>query len=223
VRSSRTDTKLRLVQSEALGAPARARRASISTLDDNELLEAVRSGDDSASTAFYHRVRPPVDATISRLLGPRDADVEDVAHLAFIEIVASIHRFRGECSLDTWVSRVTAFVVCKQIRRRRIERGVFQRADSEAEDRGRPGPRLVARSLLARVRTHLAEIDEGKTLAFLLHDVCGFDLREAARMLDVSVAAAQKRLVRGRREVRARLAADPELADMLTQSEGDEP
>jgi RNA polymerase sigma-70 factor (ECF subfamily) len=212
-----------LVRGAALDAPARASRPSISTFDDNELLAAVRSGDESAATAFYHRVRPQVDGTISRLLGPRDPDVEDVAHLAFIEIVRSIHRFRGECSLDTWVSKVTAFVVCKQIRRRRIERGVFERSGVEAEDRARPGPRLVARSLLARVQAHLGNIEEGKTLAFLLHDVCGFDLREAARMLDVSVAAAQKRLVRGRREIRARLAGDPELADMLAQSEGGEP
>jgi RNA polymerase sigma-70 factor (ECF subfamily) len=223
VRSLGADTKLRLVHGEPKGAPARESRSPISSLDDNELLEAVRSGDESASTALYHRIAPQVDATIGRLLGPRDVDVEDVAHLAFMEIVTSIHRFRGECSLDTWVSRVTAFVVCKHIRRRRLERGVFERTESEAEDRGRPGPRLVARSLLARVRGHLAEIEQGKALAFLLHDVCGFDLREAAGMLDVSVAAAQKRLVRGRREIRARLAADPELADLLVQTEGEEP
>jgi RNA polymerase sigma-70 factor (ECF subfamily) len=63
-------------------------------------------------------------------------------------------------------------------------------------------------------------MDEGRALAFLLHDVCGFDLREIAEMLDVSVAAAQKRLVRGRRELRERIGSDPELADMLTEAGG---
>src|SRR5258708_24828579 len=111
VRSSRAaNSKLRLVHGET---QATAARASIPTLDDNELLWAVRSGDEAAATAFYHRVRPQVDATIARLFGPRDADAEDAAQLALIELVGSIHRFRGECSLDTWVSRLTAFVVCK--------------------------------------------------------------------------------------------------------------
>jgi RNA polymerase sigma-70 factor (ECF subfamily) len=211
--------KLRLVHPEA--AAILPRPAVVAPLDDNELLGAVRCGDDSAATALYHRVRPQIDATIARMLGRQDADVEDVAQLALIELVRSIHQFRGECSLDTWVSRITAHVVCKQIRRRRIERGVFARTDDEPIDGARPGSLLVARDLLRRIRSHLDTMDQDRALAFLLHDVCGFDLREAARMLDVSVAAAQKRLMRGRRELRERMGADPELADMLARTEGD--
>jgi RNA polymerase sigma-70 factor (ECF subfamily) len=190
------------------------------SVDDHELLSAVRSGDDAAATLFYHRVRPQVVATVARMLGTRDRDFDDVAQVSMVELVRTIHTFRGECALDSWVSRVTAFVVCKQIRRRRVESGIFGPVPVDAEDGGRSGRALVARSLLERVRAHLAQLDEGKALAFLLHDVCGFDLREAAEILGVSVAAAQKRLVRGRREVRERLAADPELAEMLVETKG---
>jgi RNA polymerase sigma-70 factor (ECF subfamily) len=217
-RSPAADAKLRLVYSEPQEVPS---RPALPVLDDNELLAAVRSGDEAASTAFYHRVRPHVDATISRMLGRWDADSDDVAQLVFIELVRSIHRFRGECSLNTWISRVTAFVICKQIRRRRLERGLFERVEVESADEAKGLPRLVARDLLRRIRGHLAEMDQDRALAFLLHDVCGFDLREAARMLDVSVAAAQKRLVRGRRELRERIGADPDLAEMLARTEGD--
>jgi RNA polymerase sigma-70 factor (ECF subfamily) len=217
--SQAADAKLRLVHSES----APQTRPSLPTLDDNELLGAVRSGDDAAAAAFYHRVRPQVDATIARMLSRNDADLEDVAQLALIELVRSIHHFRGECSLDTWVSRVTAYLVCKQIRRRRIERGIFERSSSEPTGRSPTEPLLLARDLLQRIRGHLAKMDDERALAFLLHDVCGFDLREAARMLNVSVAAAQKRLVRGRRELRERIAVDPELADMLVKSEGEKP
>jgi RNA polymerase sigma-70 factor (ECF subfamily) len=212
-------TKLRLVYSNE-SQPA-ALGPAAPPLDDNELLAAVRSGEEAAATAFYRRVRPQVDATIARMLGRRDADVDDVTQLVLIELVQSIHRFRGECSLNTWIARVTAFVICKQIRRRRLERGLFERAEDESADDGRGLPRLVARDLLRRIRGHLAEMDQDRSLAFLLHDVCGFDLREAARILDVTVAAAQKRLVRGRRELRERIGSDPELADMLARAEGD--
>jgi DNA-directed RNA polymerase specialized sigma24 family protein len=37
-----------------------------------------------------------------------------------------------------------------------------------------------------------------------------------AEITEVSVAAAQSRLVRGRKELRERLSADPELAPMLS-------
>lgn len=146
-----------------------------------------------------------------------------MAQLALIELVGSVDRFRGECSLDTWVSKVTAYVICKQIRRRRFERNLFERGGSDAADEAIARPVLLARDVLGRVRTHLDAMDQGRAMSFLLHDACGFDLREVARMLDVSVAAAQKRLVRGRRELRERIGADPELADMLVERGGERP
>lgn len=219
--------QLRLVEAEPEennaaepGTASREQSGPAPSLDEHELLSAVRSGDDAAATLFYYRVRPQVAATVGRMLGARDRDFEDIVQLSMVELVRSVHRFRGECALDSWVSRVTAYVVCKQIRRRRVESGIFASVPVDAEDEGRSGRALVARSLLERVRAHLAELGEGKALAFLLHDVCGFDLREAAEILGISVAAAQKRLVRGRREVRERLAEDPELADMLVAMGG---
>lgn len=216
-------SRLRLVHSEERESSAPGGRAAspAPSLDDYELLSAVRSGDDAAATAFYHRVRHRMDATIGRMLGSRDSDFEDIAQLTLIELVRSIHNFRGECSLDSWVSRVTAHVVCKHIRRRRLERGLFEHVAVEPTDAGRPGPALVARNLLERIRGHLNGMDQGKAMAFVLHDVCGFDLREAAQILEVSVAATQKRLVRGRRELRECIGADPELAEMLEETEGE--
>jgi RNA polymerase sigma-70 factor (ECF subfamily) len=191
-------------------------------VDEDALVAAVCSGDATAAAGFYHRVRPQVDATIARMLYRGDADAEDVAQLALIELVRTLHRFRAECSLDTWVFRVTAHVVCKHIRRRSLERRVFDYDESEAPGVVRAAPRLVARDLLHRVQHHVARMGEHRALPFLLHDVCGFDLRETARILDVSVAAAQKRLTRGRREIRERIQGDPELAEMLIVAEGEE-
>jgi hypothetical protein len=77
-------------------------------LDDSALLAGLKARDTSLSNAFYKRVRPTVDRTLTRLLGTRDKDYEDVAQLALFELVATIDRFRGECPLDAWISIVTA-------------------------------------------------------------------------------------------------------------------
>jgi RNA polymerase sigma-70 factor, ECF subfamily len=192
--------------------------------DDSEVLAAVRRGDANAATAFHDRVRPQVDRTVRRLLGSHDADFSDVAQLALIELVQGVDRYRGECSLDSWTSAVAAHVVYKHIRRRRTERRIFSalHEDLLAETRapGRPGREALVRDLMSRVLGHLDTMDDVKAWTFVLHDVCGYDLREIAQITGVSVAAAQARLVRGRREVHERIAGDPELADALESIEG---
>jgi RNA polymerase sigma-70 factor, ECF subfamily len=212
--SSNTARKLRLVPQPA--QPEVPKRPA-PTLDDIELLTALKNGDVGAATALHDRVRPQVDRTIRRLIG-RDMDHDDLAQLAMIEIVWTIERFRGDCSLDSWTSTVTAHVVFKHLRRRKTERRIF--ANISPEDlslaSGRhEGREATARSVMRRVLEHLDQIDEQRAWTFVLHDVCGYDLKEIAEITSVTVAAAQTRLVRGRREVHERIAADPELAGTL--------
>lgn len=199
--------------------PNRPAHAASPALDDAELLAALRAGDAGAATALHDRARPQVDRTIRRLLGAGDVDHDDVAQQAMIELVSTIDRYRGECSLDSWTSTITAHAIYKHIRRRRTERRIFSALDADllADTRSssKTSREAIARNLMTRVRVHLDAIDESKAWAFVLHDVCGYDLREIARITGVTVAAAQTRLVRGRREVHERIASDPELADLL--------
>jgi RNA polymerase sigma-70 factor, ECF subfamily len=187
------------------------------SLDDSELLRDLRVGSEGAAYALHDRARPIIDRVIARLLGRGDRDREDLAQKALIEIVYTIKRFRGECSLDTWISTLTARVIFKEIRRRTTERRLF---DTFAETTDHPGPQDLSHdmqklSLLKRIRSHLNGMDEAKAWTFTLHDVCGYDLREVAEITEVSVTAAQTRLVRGRKELFERCASDPELASLL--------
>ncbi len=185
-------------------APVRPPAPHPSGVDDSELLSALRAAEPSAATALHDRVRPQVDRTITRLLGRRDPDHADLAQLAMIELVYTIDRYRGECSLDAWTSTLTARVVYKQIRKRQTERRILGTLDAEdyvARSAPSTDREAVARDLMQRVRKHLDAIDENKAWTFLLHDACGYDLQEIAQITGVSVSAAQARLVRGRREV----------------------
>lgn len=195
--------------------PAPTRRHA-SALDDSELMAALRAGDPSAAASLHDRTRPTIDRTLRRLLGNADPDRDDLAQQALIELVTTIDRYRGECSFDTWTSTLTAHLVYKHIRRRKTERRFFVGEHLGEVPTVTSLPRaLDARDALRRVQVHFAAIDEAKLWAFVLHDVHGYDLKEVAQITQVSVSAAQTRLVRGRAEIHASIEADPELAALF--------
>ena len=202
---------------------AKAVTPAARALDDHALIAGARAGDSAIASALCNRLWPQVDRTIRKLLGRRDTDHEDLSQLALVEIVRTIDRYRGDCSLDTWSQTVTAHVVFKYIRRRRTERRIF--ADALAEEDMPPAPnagerRSLTRDILARVADHLEKMNEGRAWTFVMHELMGYELKEIAEMTNVSLAAAQSRLARGRRDLHQRVACDPELADLLKVSEG---
>jgi RNA polymerase sigma-70 factor (ECF subfamily) len=184
-------------------------------LDDARLVAAVRSGNASMAGAFYDRTRPVVEKTVQRLLGSRDCDLDDMVQVAMIELLHSLDRFRGECSLDTWSSTISANVVYKQLRRRTLERSIFSRELAPEEVPRSTHQRPILRGMVERVMHHLDQMAYERAWTFLLHDVHGYSLDEAAAITGASVAAAQSRLVRGRRELHERIAGDPDLAGGL--------
>jgi len=197
--------------------------ASAPGLDDSQLLAALRRADVGAAEALYERGKPVVDRTLRRLLGRTDPERQDLFQQTMVEIVRTVDRYRGECPLDAWIATLAAHVVYKHIRHRKVERRVLNEtlpfetiaaADHSAHQ-------AMLRSTIDRVAEHLARIDPGRAWAFLLHDVHGYDLREVARIMGISPAAAQSRLVRGRKALHERLAEDPELAGELERTEGE--
>jgi len=186
-------------------------------LDDSALLAGLKARDAELSGAFYDRVRPIVDRTLGRLLGTSDQEYEDIAQRALYDLVDTIDSFRGECPLNAWISIVTARVVFKAIRRRRVERRLF--ASVEIDDAPTSmrshGDAVAARQAIVRVGRELESMDQGRAWTFLLHDVYGYDLKEISQITGVSLSAAQSRLVRGRREIHERIRQDATLARFL--------
>ena len=200
-------------------ASSGSERPGAPEVDDSTLLAGLKARDTSLSNAFYVRVRPIVDRTLTRLLGVRDKDYEDVAQRALFEIVNTIDRFRGDCPLDAWISIVTARTSYRVIWRRRIERRLF--VDEQPQElphatRSHAGT-VANRQAIERIRLELERMNPDRVWTFLLHDVYGYDLKEVGQITGASLSAAQSRLVRGRREIHQRIKQDEALARFLKQ------
>lgn len=202
-------------------------------LSDEDLIAAIVAGNDRVAAALYDRLAGVIDRALYRVFGRREADHDDLVQTVFEQIVLTLARgsYAGNCSLKTWASRISSNVALNALRSRRRERKVVDRTvdiPGETPFGGTSAPALPAngaasvdmerqsnaRALLRVVMGELSEMNERRAQAVILHDIEGYDLEEIAALTEVSVAAAQSRLVRGRKELLKRLEAHEKRAHL---------
>jgi RNA polymerase sigma-70 factor (ECF subfamily) len=194
-------SRVRLAEG-AQSTEARARP----THTDPEIVAGLTRGEAWAAEELYDRVLPYLERTLRRVLRHSGAEFEDLLQSSFERIirVLSERSLGGACDLPAWSSAVAAHVALDALRQRVRERRLF---DHEAPSEALRGPDAggergaEARAEVERVQRVLGRMKPKHAEAVLLHDVLGHDLREVATLTSVSVAAAQSRLVRGRKEL----------------------
>lgn len=180
--------------------------------DDAAILEAWEHDTPEFGVLFYDHLSGVIDATLYRVMGGRVVEHEDLVQTVFEQILLSLAKgkFQRACSLKSWAAAIAARVGLNAIRSRKTLRKYFSSAEYAIEPVGSeptPSERAHHRRLLVRVRKHLSQVSPQRAEAVLLHDVLGHELAEIAAMTGVTVAAAQSRLVRGRKELHRRLEA----------------
>ncbi len=189
------------------------RRDSGTPSSEEELFRGIQRGDERIAVELYHRLLPAIEGSLLRVLGRRESDHEDLVQTAFEQLILTLSRqsYAQACSLKTWASSIAAHVALKSLRSRYRQRRVFDSAVAVHDLTEHHGPNedleraLQSRQSLERVRQQLAQLAPAKAEAVLLHDVLGHGLTEVAALMGSSVAAAQTRLSRGRRELMERL------------------
>lgn len=205
VRISTVLRAKRLIAIEGGGDP----KAEVQRISDQQIIEGLTSGQTWAAGAFYDRVAGVVERTLRRVLQSSDVDYEDLQQMTLERIVQSLleRRFSGACSLTTWASAIAGHVGVDALRSRVRERRLFRdNPESVAPvphrfDTGTFERRLEARSDIAQVQHILATMKPDHAETLVLHDALGHELSEIAVLMGVSVAAAQSRLIRGRKEL----------------------
>jgi RNA polymerase sigma-70 factor (ECF subfamily) len=191
---------------------------------DHELLRALEAEDPRAGHALYDRLIRVVEWTLLRVVGRRGPDHEDLVQTAFEQIVVTLYerRYARDCSLTSWASAISCHIGLNALRAQRRQRALQGPSGSEAEPRARTDieSQLAARQSLERIRVQLSEMNQERAEVLVLHEVNGMELAEIAAALRISVAAAQSRLSRGRRELLERLEAAEKRAEKRSEKGG---
>jgi len=190
--------------------------------NDEDLVLAVRRGDQRAFGALYVRHHRDVLTVVTKHLGA-GPDREDVIQEVFLQLYRALPSFRGDASLSTFLHRITMNVALDHLRKRCRHQRVDYDSDAletAVDARQDPEQHSSARQQLQSLLHHLDGIALDKRRALMMVAVAGLSLNDAAAQLGTNADRVKQRVVRARRELmamtaRSRASQRPRRIDTL--------
>ncbi len=165
--------------------------------------------------AVVRRHWPKVFRFAFASLGDRDA-AETIAQDCFWKAYDSRHRFRNECSLDTWLMQIAVNLVRDHARSRRLQfwrraslHGVAPEKFAEWLSDGRTSPEQAAllKEQVSAIWKAASALSERQRTVFLLRFVEEMEILEIARVTGLKEGTVKAHLFRAVQSVRERIEA----------------
>jgi RNA polymerase sigma-70 factor (ECF subfamily) len=174
---------------------------------DLQLAKRCLAKDEAARAELFTRYAPVLFPVLRRLVRS-EADAEDLLQQSFLEALLSLHRYRGDAALGSWLHTIAVRSAYRQMRKVRPTISLELVKEERSND---PNAQLESRGLLRRIESLLEKITPKRRIAFLLYEVEGHTLPEVANLLEISQVAAKKRILSAHQELRELTMNDPEL------------
>jgi len=173
-----------------------------------DCIRRARAGDVDAFEVLYREHSGRLFALCIRLQAGDRPEATELMQDVFIKAWRRLDTFRGDSAFSSWLHRMAVNTMLENARsdRRRSAR-VLSMEDTSLL----PGAaRSSGVDLKMDMEEAVASLPRGARLAFVLHDVEGYQHQEIAQQLGVSVGTVKAQLHRARRLLRERLEGNSE-------------
>ena len=174
---------------------------------DEQLVQAVQSGDTSAFGVLVDRWERKIKGAIYRVLGS-DSEANDLAQEAFLKAYRGLGRFKREAQFSSWLYQI-ALNLCRDRLRRQRTRPLV--SFEELNDQGRSWPSVAgpsahelveANDLSRLVAEAVAELPEEQREVIVLKEYQELTFLQVAEILELPVSTVKTRLYRGLGQLR---------------------
>ena len=180
---------------------------------ESALVQRCAAGDEVACTELVGDHQRMVVQLSMNLLGDRD-EALDLSQEVFLRVFRTIHRFRGQSSLRTWIYRIAVNQARNRHRfwRRRhradqvsLDEHLAAHGDFVSEGEATPERVLAQKELASRLQAALDRLPFDQRTAIVLREIDGLSYDEIAFSLGVAVGTVKSRLTRARHALRLEL------------------
>src|SRR5688572_1615472 len=170
-------------------------------INERELVERCRRGDEGAFQELVDRYKTLVFALIARTVQDRSR-AEDLSQEVFLKIHRGLPYFRGEARLSTWIYRIVANVCAQSRGRPRVEVSLEQGPDRPALDPGAADTAFADLELRDRLEKAIAQLPEQYRFLIAAHHLNGVQYEALAEALDIPIGTVKTHLHRAKRRLR---------------------
>ncbi len=163
----------------------------------SDVIHRAQAGDMDAFERIYREHSPKVYALCLRLSGGGAADASDLMQDVFIRAWRGLATFRGECAFSSWLHRlaVNAMLEAARSEKRRTARVLTMEDPGTV---GAPAPSATPDVAIDLERA-IATLPHGARMAFVLHDIEGYQHQEIADQMGIAVGTVKAQLHRARK------------------------
>jgi RNA polymerase sigma-70 factor (ECF subfamily) len=183
----------------------------VNTLDDDQLVDLCRKGDDSAFDVLVVRHQDRLFHSLVSMLKSRD-DALDIAQSALLQAHRKLDTFRGDSAFYSWLYRIAVNLALSWLRKQKSGSVSIDALREEtgfevvAEDRdGQPLASVLRDEHRRVVRETLAELPEEFRTVLVMKEFEGLRYDEIASLTEVPIGTVRSRIHRGRGELAQRL------------------
>ncbi|MBC7366166.1 MAG: RNA polymerase sigma factor [Undibacterium sp.] len=209
---------------------ARSERAANSRLEalrDADLVRRFNSGDDSALREIMERHRVRIYSVAFALLKNRN-DAEEIVQDTFIRAHRGLERFRGDCSLATWLHRIALNLARNRYwyffrRRRHVTLSIDLAVSDDSQttflemmacDAMSPVREALTGEFSDLIAACMERLGQRQREILILRNSLNHPYVEIARELGISIGTVKSRIARARATLRALLAENcPEFGE----------
>lgn len=179
-------------------------------MDEQELIQRLRNGEEAAFKYLVDNYKERVYNTAIGIVQNAE-DAEDVAQEVFIQVYRSIHSFKGESKLSTWLYRIATTRALDLLRSRKSKKrfGLLQRLFGEANepvyeipDFNHPGVALERKENAARLFKAIGQLPDNQRIAFTLHKLEDLSYQEISQIMKTSLPAVESLMHRAKQNLR---------------------
>jgi RNA polymerase sigma-70 factor (ECF subfamily) len=171
-------------------------------VDEAQLIERVLAGDMSAARQLYDAYVGEVHRLALRMTSDGDL-AEDATQEAFVRVFRSLHGFRREAALRTWIHQIAVSAILTAMRGRKrwyARRAEIEEAEQVVQHRPEAEPHLRERLYAA-----IDALPAIYRTVFVLYDVEGHTHPEIGGLLGIPAGTSKARLSEARARLRRAL------------------